>query len=176
VTVDDFLRGFNPQGRALVVGSKCYNGKADRRALYTDAVGIDQFEGEGVDIVHDFESPLDAEHGTFDHIDCCSVLEHVKHPWIMCDNILRVMNPGATIVVSVPFIWRQHGYPSDYWRITRETLPILFPSIKWIKSGYLSGNELRKKPPALTIGGDVYMMKTEVVGFGVNTDNPCYRS
>lgn len=170
--IDEFLRQFPVNGRALVVGSKQYKGKADRRALYADAVGVDLSAGDGVDLVHDLELPLPAEVGTFDHIDCCSVLEHVRRPWVLCENVLAVMNPGATLLIAVPFIWRQHGYPSDYWRITIDALPILFPGIEWIRRCNSSGGELRKKPPAMTIGGNVYMMKTEVWAFGVNPDHP----
>lgn len=46
------------EGRTLVVGSKCYGEKQDRRKLYADAIGIDLFDGDGVDQVHDLEQPL----------------------------------------------------------------------------------------------------------------------
>jgi hypothetical protein len=32
-----------------------YGNKLDRRKLYRDAIGVDQFDGEGVDIVADME-------------------------------------------------------------------------------------------------------------------------
>ena len=162
---DSFYQDFK-QGRTLVIGSKVYSKNTDRRRLYPDAIGLDLFDGDGVDIVHDLETPL-IGYGLFDHIDCYSVLEHVQRPWLMCANIESVMGEGSTIFISVPFIWRVHGYPSDYWRITKDALPILFPRIEWIKRGYLAGETLHKKSPATTIDGQVYIQKTEVVGFGV---------
>jgi hypothetical protein len=166
---DDFLKQFTVcPGRALVVGSKQYKGKADRRALYRDAIGLDLESGEGVDIVHDLEQPLPPELGQFAHIDCASVLEHVQRPWLMAANIEDLMLPGATLFISVPFVWRVHAYPSDYWRMTVDALPILFPSVAWQKRGYLSCGELHKKPPAMVVEGNVYLRKTEVVGFGVS--------
>lgn len=154
----------------MVVGSKQYNEKADRRALYKNAIGLDLEAGDGVDVVHDLEQPLPDTLGLFDHIDCVSVLEHVQRPWLMCANIENVMSPGATILLSVPFVWRVHAYPSDYWRITIKTLPILFPNVKWIHHNYLCGTEFVKKPKSETIDGQVYLEKTEVVAFGAIRD------
>jgi hypothetical protein len=165
--VNDLIAQYPIKGRALVVGSKQYKGKADRRSLYEDAIGLDMSAGEGVDIVHNLEIPLPDDVGKFGHIDCVSVLEHVERPWLLCANIESAMESGATILLSVPFIWRVHAYPSDYWRFTAESLSVLFPSVKWLCRYYLCGKEICRKPPAETIGGNVYMMKTEVIAFGV---------
>ena len=32
--------------------------------------------------------------------------------------------------LSVPWVWRFHGYPSDYWRFSPEALKFLFPGFK----------------------------------------------
>lgn len=151
--------------RALVVGSKSYGGKPDRRKLYGDAVGVDQFDGEGVDLVHDMEQPL-AGVGTFDHIDCVSVLEHVRRPWMMAANIEAVMEPNATILVSVPFVWRVHNYPGDYWRMTAEALEVLFPSIYWMDARYLSEGKLFDKPPKLLANERRWLGRSELVAAG----------
>lgn len=160
----------------MVVGSKQYKDKADRRALYKNALGLDLEAGDGVDIIHNLEAPLPDTFGLFDHIDCVSVLEHVQRPWVLCANIEAVMAPGATILVSVPFVWRVHAYPSDYWRMTVEALPILFPRIEWIQRGYMCRDEIVKKPAAEMIDRQVYMEKTETVGFGAirHTGYPQY--
>lgn len=158
-----FLRRFRVRGRALVVGSKQYRDKVDRRGLYKKATGMDMLAGDGVDIVHDLETPYA---GQFDHIDCVSVLEHVKRPWLMAENIEQLMAPGATILVSVPFIWRVHAYPSDYWRMTIEALPILFPNVEWLERGYMAGDVLVKKPGVTNLDGHLYMQKTEAIAFG----------
>ena len=167
-TVNDLLSEFSPtKGRALVIGSKSYGGKLDRRSLYRRAVGLDLEAGAEVDIVHDLESPLPPEHGKFDHIDCCSVMEHVQRPWLMAENIQRAMRPGATILISVPFSWRIHNYPGDYWRFTRQTLNVLFPQVKWLESGYLTDDGFRKVANGLELDNKVYIRRTEVIGFGL---------
>jgi len=163
--IDDFLSE-QPvtRGRALVVGSKCYGEKPDRRKLYENAVGLDLFEGEGVDIVHDLETPLDGE--LFDHVDCCSVLEHVKRPWLLCENIEAAMRPGATILIMVPFVWRVHNYPGDYWRMSMQALDVLFPNIEWTERGYMMGDRFRKVIQSIETNGHKYLQRSETVAFG----------
>lgn len=166
--VDDFIEVYKPKGRTLVVGSKVYEKKAiDRRGLYGDAIGLDMQEGEGVDIVHDLEQPLAKEIGLFHHIDCVSVMEHCQRPWLMAENIQRAMHPGGTILLSVPFVWRTHGYPSDYWRFTTESFSVLFPSVKWQIRGYLSGETFRKLSNRIDHNGKKYIERCEAIGFGM---------
>jgi SAM-dependent methyltransferase len=154
-------------GRTLVVGSKCYGNKLDRRSLYENAVGVDLFEGEGVDLVHDLETPLPASLGLFDHVDCVSVLEHVRRPWLLCANVEAVMCEGATILVQVPFVWRLHAYPGDYWRITHEGLEVLFPSVEWSERRYLVDARLTRKVPTFNdMYGGRWHKRSETAAFG----------
>lgn len=154
------------EGRTLVVGSKVYGGKQDRRALYADAVGVDLFEGEGVDVVADLEQPQPGL-GMFDHIDLCSVLEHVRRPWLMADVLQSLMNPGASILVTVPFIWRIHAYPSDFWRMTPEALEILFPGVTWLDRAFLVGSKILPKVPSREGQDHPWMARAETAAFGV---------
>lgn len=154
-------------GRTLIVGSAIYREKEDRRKRYPDAVGVDMQEGEGVDLVLDLEEALPDGLGTFAHVECMSVLEHSRRPWLLAANLERLMEPGATIFVSVPFIWRFHGYPNDYFRLTPEALPILFPNVEW-SAGMLASDTLQAKyrVNALKRDGHPYLARTETVGFG----------
>ena len=155
-------------GRTIVIGNKVYpKGGGDRRALYQDAVGLDISDGEGVDIVHDLERQLPRRYGLFDHVDCRSVLEHVKRPWLMAQNIQLMMNAGATLFVSVPTFWRLHAYPDDYFRFTAQALEVLFPNVDWVDLRYLSEDGFNLKPRHLTDEGMRYFARTEVVGFGI---------
>jgi hypothetical protein len=120
-------------GRVLIVGSRVYQNKPDRRKLHADCVGVDMQAGEGVDRVADLEHE---DVGQFAHIECMSVLEHVRRPWLMAANLERMLVPEGTIYVTVPFVWRVHGYPDDYWRFTASGVRQLFPSIKWTAEAY----------------------------------------
>lgn len=154
-------------GRTLVVGSKRYDDKPDRRALYDNAYGVDLLGGDGVDLVHDLENPLPASVGTFDHVDCVSVLEHVRRPWKMAESLEQCLNDGGTLLVCVPFVWRVHAYPSDYWRMTTEALPVLFPSVRWLDRRYLVDGRRRKLVPGREGMGGPWLARAEVVAAGV---------
>jgi len=155
-------------GRTLIVGSRVYLGRTDRRRPYPNAVGIDQVAGEGVDRVLDLELELPADLWLFEHIECLSVLEHSPRPWLLAENIERLMVPGATLHLSVPFAWNVHAYPADYFRFTVEGVRALFPRISWTELLYAHGRFQRdgKVPPALLHGGQKYFARTQVMGFG----------
>jgi hypothetical protein len=155
-------------GRTLIVGSRVYGSKEDRRLRHADALGVDMLEGPGVDQVVDLEEPLPPGLGQFAHVECMSVLEHSRRPWLLAGNLERLMEPGATIFVSVPFVWRVHAYPSDYWRLTPEGVRSIFPGIEW-QALMLASDDLRKgvRLPAARVGGHPFLARAETVGFGV---------
>lgn len=156
------------KGRALVVGSKIYGVCLDRRTLYPNAIGLDMQAGEGVDLVHDMENHLPKAAGKFAHIDCVSVLEHVKRPWKMAEAIEKALEPDGTLLVIAPFVWRQHAYPGDYWRFTPSAFEVLFPNIKWAEKRLFSNGEFVLRAPKLNDGtGQRWMGRTETVMFGV---------
>ena len=160
------------EGRALVVGSKVYPGRQDRRHLYPNAVGIDLEGGQGVDVVGNLEEGNPGI-GTFAHVDCVSVLEHSRKPWKLAEGIEDVLEPGGTLLLSVPFVWRFHGYPNHYWNFTSEGVKVLFPRIKWTAL-YLDSEGQLKKPPHLTayeMNDLPVFCRTEVLGFGVKCES-----
>jgi SAM-dependent methyltransferase len=63
---------------------------------------------------------------SFDHVLCTEVLEHVEEPSALISEMLRVLRPGGTIMVTVPFSARVHHAPYDFQRFTRFRLAILF--------------------------------------------------
>jgi SAM-dependent methyltransferase len=62
---------------------------------------------------------------------CCSVLEHVHKPWLMAGNITRLLRPGGRLYVSVPWVWRYHPYPDDYFRFSFRGVRSLFDGFDW---------------------------------------------
>lgn len=154
-------------GRTLIVGSHVYPGREDRRTLYPDVLGVDMVDGPGVDYVLDMEKPL-PKLGWFDHVECLSVLEHSRQPWLMAANIERLLLPGGTLYVAVPFCWRLHAYPSDYWRFTPEGIRALFPGIEWL-AVKLASDELFDGPKikSVKVEDHPYFPRTETLAFGV---------
>lgn len=155
-------------GRTLIVGSQVYREKEDRRKRYADAVGVDMLDGPGVDRVLDLEEKPPADLGTFAHVECMSVLEHSRRPWLLAAHVELLMEPGATIFVSVPFVWRIHAYPNDFWRMTPEAVRSIFPKIDW-QHVMLATTDLRngRRIESMKSGGHPYMARTETVAFGV---------
>jgi SAM-dependent methyltransferase len=67
---------------------------------------------------------------------CCSVLEHVRRPWTMAQNLMQIMRPGGALYVAVPWVWRYHAYPDDYFRFSWRGIAELFPGVVWLKLAY----------------------------------------
>lgn len=166
---EQFEARFQPQpGRTLIAGSFVVEGKPDRRKLYADVLGIDMQDGPGVDIVRDLENPI-SDLGTFDHIECLSVLEHSKRPWMLAENLERLLRPGGSIFVAIPWIWRRHSYPSDYFRVLPAGIPMLFTQVDWTELAYGADRLYApdEKIPAVKKGAHPYLARAESFGFGV---------
>lgn len=62
---------------------------------------------------------------SFDIVYSIAVLEHVKKPWVVADEIYRVLRPGGYIVVELPFLNVIH-HEHDYFRFTDKGIRSLF--------------------------------------------------
>lgn len=129
--------------RVIEIGSKQYGSTIPWRKFFpgVDYVGIDMQEGEGVDLVLDIAQPDAALPEPADLLICCSVLEHVKRPWIAADSIERMVRPGGFVYVAVPWVWRYHPYPDDYWRFSFNGIRELFQAVDWQSQGYSTSKE-----------------------------------
>lgn len=157
------------EGRTLIVGSQVYADKEDRRLRYKDVVGADMSNGPGVDWLVDLEEPVSEDIDTFDHIECMSVLEHSKRPWLIAANLEKLLNVGGTIFVSVPFCWRLHSYPDDLWRMSPVAVRSIFANINWKKIA-LCEVVLRSEEDKISmykVNDFPYLARTETAGFGI---------
>jgi len=126
------------KGPYLEVGALGYGSSHVLRNLFPGEpyMGVDMAPGAGVDLVLDMTGPFDEiekslDKQRFKSIFCLSVLEHCAKPHRMAKNMTRLLAKDGVIVVSVPFAWKFHGYPSDYWRFTHEGVKQLFPGINF---------------------------------------------
>ncbi|MFC1598177.1 class I SAM-dependent methyltransferase [Patescibacteria group bacterium] len=78
-----------------------------------------------LDIVGDVQD-MPIENNTYDSILCSEVLEHVPHPAQAAKEIMRVLKPGGTAIITVPFLGYYHDEPYDFFRFTKHGLRILF--------------------------------------------------
>ncbi len=123
-------------GPILEVGSHDYGNTQNVRELFDGQtyVGLDMIDGPGVDIALDLTRPFDEIDAALDGrrfgtILCFSVMEHCDQPFAMAENMTRLLADDGVLVLSVPFAWKFHGYPSDYWRFTHEGIKKLFPNL-----------------------------------------------
>ena len=63
---------------------------------------------------------------SFESVISIAVLEHVKNPFECAKEIVRVLKPGGTLYVDVPFLQTYHGYPDHYYNMTMNGLRNLF--------------------------------------------------
>lgn len=131
-----YLQRFAPEadGVILEIGSKDYGSTVPFRQhiKYSKYVGLDMAAGPGVDVVGDLSKELcGLPENHFSLVICCSVLEHVERPWMMAENITRLTKPGGRLYMSVPWVWRYHAYPDDYFRFSWRGIETLFPDLFW---------------------------------------------
>lgn len=156
---------------AIEVGSKRYKEHAylDLRELLvekkptTSLIGCDLSPGNNVDVVLDLTAPLKTIQSvlprkTFDTIFCISVLEHIPNVFKACENMNSLLNPGGSVFISVPFVFRYHGYPGDLWRFTPEAIKFLFPEVDFADYKYSSISTLDQDDQMSLKGSNIEKM------------------
>jgi SAM-dependent methyltransferase len=68
---------------------------------------------------------LPFKHDCLDIIYSIAVLEHVRRPWVVADEIFRVLRPGGHVVLELPFLNVIHD-KDDYFRFTDKGIRSLF--------------------------------------------------
>ena len=146
--MNDFIHGvmraavetFDFPEPILEVGSYQVDGQehmGNLRGLFPGKryTGIDIRRGPGVDRVEDVESlpRVDASVGS---VIALNVFEHVQHFWRGFEEVQRVLRPDGLLIVSCPFHFHIHAYPSDYWRFTPEAVRLLLDRLPSKIIGY----------------------------------------
>lgn len=95
----------------------------------------------------DIERGLDFPDGAFDSVICIEVFEYLNHYELAINEIYRLLKPGGTAIVSVPFVYRDH---TDNIRFTEKMLRskfAMFSSVKSIRigNGYIVVWDILKK-------------------------------
>jgi SAM-dependent methyltransferase len=65
---------------------------------------------------------------TFDTVCAFHLLEHTETPDRVIAEAHRVLRPGGTVLLSVPFLWGIHEAPRDFYRFTPFGLEYLLRS------------------------------------------------
>ena len=92
------------------------------------------------DLVANLNERLPIESEAADTVVSLSVLEHLSEPQTMLNEAFRILKSGGWIVLQVPWQWRIHEAPHDYYRYTPHGLEYLLR-----KAGFV---DIRVEPQA----------------------------
>lgn len=114
---------------------------------------VDAWAGTDVDVVDDAHTlaTFRLEHRSttgivnswpdarFDAYVACSVWEHLRRPWVAMEAAAGVVKPGGLVYVQTHQTFPLHGYPSDYFRFSREALAGIMEDagLEVLHTGYL---------------------------------------
>lgn len=95
----------------------------------SEFIGIDMQKGPGVDMVANAEK-LPFKNGEFDLVICLETLEHAEKPWVIAQEIQRVLSKNGIAIVTSTQNFPIHLHPSDYFRYTPFGMRSLFGELK----------------------------------------------
>lgn len=75
-----------------------------------------------VDLEQDLNGPIELPDASCDTIILSDVLEHIRHPEQMVQEMFRLLRPGGHVLLNVPFYHGLHERPHDYFRYTEYAL------------------------------------------------------
>lgn len=81
-------------------------------------IGIDIDPGSKVDFVIETQKSWPFEAAVFDAAISTQVLEHAEDLGDLLSEIHRVLKPAGELLITVPFIYNEHGSPHDYRRFS----------------------------------------------------------
>jgi SAM-dependent methyltransferase len=119
-TFSDFLDEINISTyQVLDVG--CGPGKFRQEInLRGQYIGLDFDSSLNPEFVCDFNhEPFPFPDGSFDFVFSDSVMEHVMDPVAVMDEIYRVLKQGGRGFILVPFHYKAHGSPWEFFRFSK---------------------------------------------------------
>ncbi|MEN8228003.1 MAG: methyltransferase domain-containing protein [Bacteroidota bacterium] len=116
------------RGRVVDLGCGTAPYKEEVINLDGEYVGVDwsnSLHDIQPDVVSDLTKPLPFDKGYADTLLSFQVLEHLPTPGDFLKECYRILQPGGALFLTVPFQWRVHEAPYDYFRYTRYGLEYL---------------------------------------------------
>lgn len=115
-------------------------------------INLDICPGDFVDVVGTAEQlPFSSQ--SLAYVASEEVFEHLRDPSSAIREAFRVLKPGGSFLITVPFILGFHSGPCDYWRFTEAGLQVLVES---------AGFEIQQLQPSVGAGVAVYRVLVEV--------------
>lgn len=107
---DKLLKAYvAPVGKVLDIG-------CGWRTYCKKAIRLDINQEYNPDIVADIQQGSGFVSNCFDTILMLDVLEHIEHPHKAVKEVKRILKPGGTLYITVPFCFPRHGV--EYYRFS----------------------------------------------------------
>lgn len=122
--------GNRPGYRILEIGSREVTGKSEARRLFSAAryTGFDYYPGSNVDVVGDAHrlSEYFAPE-SFDIVYTRACFEHFAMPWVVAEEMMKVLKVGGFLFVETHFSYASHERPWHFFQFSDMALKALFP-------------------------------------------------
>jgi len=93
---------------------------------YTGVDWSNTFHNSAADIVSDLNVQIKIDNEVADSIISFSVMEHLSEPQIFINESYRILKRNGYMVLQVPWQWRIHEAPHDYFRYSPYALKYMF--------------------------------------------------
>lgn len=104
-----------------VVDVGCGSSPYRRSLVGCRYIGLDMDARVGPEAIADAHQ-LPLRDAVADVVLMSELLEHLACPQLALAEAARALRPGGILIVTVPFLYRVHGAPEDYWRWTPKGL------------------------------------------------------
>lgn len=129
--IEQAVTQFTPIGKTLEIGS------GRKWKYYRESITLNRDPTADPDIVGDAEH-MDYEDCTFSTVICLEVIEHTTSPSDLIAEIHRILEPGGTLLLTVPFVFEIHD-KRDYFRFTKEGLHYLLRAFNSVQVRHNGG-------------------------------------
>jgi SAM-dependent methyltransferase len=119
----------SPDLKVLEIGSRCVSSQAHWKRFFPDVqyTGIDIIEGENVDLVADAHKLSEYfEKDTFDLVISFAVFEHLAMPWIVAEEVSKILKVGGHVAIETHFSYSEHELPWHFFQFNSTALECMF--------------------------------------------------
>lgn len=115
--------------RILEIGSREVTGPSVARKIFSEAtyVGFDFYPGDNVDVVGDVHKLSSYFDEKFDVIFSLACFEHFAMPWVVAEEINKLLKVGGYVCIETHFSFSSHERPWHFFQYSDMGLKALFP-------------------------------------------------